>query len=93
MSHCFIICEYNPLHSGHAYQIRQAKELACGDVICIMSGNVVQRGELAVADKYTRAEWAIKAGADMVIELPAVYSLSSAELFALGAIKIISRFN
>ena len=93
MSHCFIICEYNPLHSGHVYHIRQAKEATGGDVICIMSGSVVQRGELAVADKYTRAEWAIKAGADMVVELPAVYSLSSAELFAIGAIKIISQFN
>lgn len=93
MSHCFIICEYNPLHSGHAYHIRQAKEATGGDVICIMSGNTVQRGELAVADKYTRAEWAIKAGADMVVELPAVYSQSPAEIFALGAIKIISRFS
>ncbi|MGN0797385.1 MAG: nucleotidyltransferase family protein [Christensenellales bacterium] len=93
MSHCFIICEYNPLHSGHAYHIRQAKEATGGDVICIMSGDVVQRGELAVADKYTRAEWAIRAGADMVVELPAVYSQTPAELFALGAIKVISHFN
>ncbi|MDY4592231.1 MAG: nucleotidyltransferase family protein [Eubacteriales bacterium] len=92
MSHCFIICEYNPLHSGHAYHIRQAKEATGGDVICIMSGNTVQRGELAVADKYTRAEWAIKAGADMVVELPAAYCQSPAQIFALGGVKIISRF-
>ncbi|MGN0771182.1 MAG: nucleotidyltransferase family protein [Christensenellales bacterium] len=92
MSYCFIICEYNPLHNGHVYHIDRSRRLTGGDVICVMSGNTVQRGELAVADKYTRAEWAIKAGADMVIELPAVYSQSPAEIFALGAIKIISKF-
>ena len=67
---CGIICEYNPLHNGHIRQIQAAKEqTGCDTLICIMSGNFVQRGDGAVLDKYTRAIHAIKAGADIVIEL------------------------
>ena len=84
-----IICEYNPLQKGHVYHIRKTVEdCACDKVVCIMSGNFVQRGEAAIADKYTRAEWAVKNGADLVVELPPQYALTTAKYFALGAIKI-----
>lgn len=88
---CGIICEYNPLHNGHIRQIQAAKEqTGCDTIICIMSGNFVQRGDGAVLDKYTRAIHAIKAGADIVIELPTVFAINSAQDFAFGAIKILS---
>ncbi len=86
-----IISEYNPFHNGHEYHIRAAKE-ACGAsyALCIMSGNFVQRGEPAIFDKWSRAHMAIKGGADLVIELPSVYACQPAEIFALGAVKILN---
>lgn len=91
MKICTIICEYNPFHNGHLYQLQKAKELTCADaVVCIMSGNFVQRGESAILDKYTRAKHAILAGADAVIELPTIFATSNAELFAKGAVNILS---
>ena len=91
MNFCGIICEYNPLHYGHIFHIQKtAVNLNPDAIICIMSGNFVQRGELAIADKYTRAMWAVRAGADLVIELPAIFSVSPAENFSFGAIKILS---
>ncbi len=91
MKICAIICEYNPFHNGHLYQLNLARELSGADaVLCIMSGNFVQRGENAILDKYTRAKHALKAGADIVIELPTVFATSPAELFANGAIHILS---
>lgn len=84
-----IICEYNPMQNGHCYHIaKTAEQTACDKTVCIMSGNFTQRGEAAVADKYTRATWAIKSGVDLVVELPPQYVLTSAEYFASGAIKI-----
>jgi predicted nucleotidyltransferase len=92
MRFCAIICEYNPLHLGHAYHIRRTLEELKPDVlVCVMSGNFVQRGEPAVKGKFTRAAWAIKAGADVVLELPAVFACAPAENFALGAVSILSR--
>ena len=89
-----IICEYNPLQRGHVYHISRAvKDVGAEKVICIMSGNFTQRGELAVADKYTRATWAIKSGADMVIELPPQYVLTAAKYFALGGVKIANNIS
>lgn len=86
---CGIIAEYNPLHKGHMYQIEKAKELTGADfIVCIMSGNFVQRGENAVFDKFSRAKAAIEAGADAVVELPAIYALQSAEYFAFGGVQI-----
>lgn len=86
---CGIICEYNPLHAGHKYQIEQARALSGADfIVCIMSGNFVQRGENAVFDKFSRAKAAIEAGADAVFELPTVFALQSAEFFALGGVLI-----
>ncbi|MDE6474124.1 MAG: nucleotidyltransferase family protein [Clostridia bacterium] len=84
-----IICEYNPLQKGHVYHISRAvKDSGAKKVICIMSGNFTQRGELATADKYARATWAIKGGADMVVELPPQYVLTTAKYFALGGVNI-----
>ncbi|MBQ7299417.1 MAG: nucleotidyltransferase family protein [Clostridia bacterium] len=86
-----IICEYNPPHKGHAYQIAELKKRYpdC-TVICVMSGNYVQRGTPAVADKYARAAAALAIGADAVVELPFPYSCAPAELFARAGISILS---
>ena len=87
-----IIAEYNPFHNGHLYQIKKAKELTKADfVMVIMSGNFVQRGTPAIADKYTRASICTKEVADLVIELPYVYSTGSAYDFAMGAVSIIEK--
>lgn len=84
-----IICEYNPFHNGHKYQIEQTKKQTKAEyIICIMSGSMVQRGEVAITDKWQRAKSAIQSGADLVIELPAYYVLQSAENFALGGVQI-----
>jgi len=89
MKICAVVCEYNPMHNGHRYLIDMAKKKTGADaVICIMSGNFTQRGEIAVLGKYTRARHAILSGADAVIELPSVFSTASAEFFSRGAIKI-----
>lgn len=86
-----VICEYNPFHNGHAYQLRQqTKELGCDGVVCLMSGSFVQRGEPAVLDKWARSEMALACGCDLVLELPVLYSLQSAEGFALGAVSLLS---
>ena len=90
----FIVAEYNPLHNGHIKHIQMTKkELSCDAIVCIMSGDFVQRGEVAIADKYTRARWAIEAGADMVVELPVEFVLGSAQVFADGAAKVIDYFD
>ncbi len=86
-----IIAEYNPLHNGHIYHmeesVRQAGAEGC---IVAMSGNFVQRGEPACTDKFTRAEWAVMGGADVVVEIPTVFAVSSAERFAEGAVKTLA---
>lgn len=83
-----IVCEYNPFHNGHQYQLEEAKRITNADaVVCIMSGSFMQRGEPAAWDKWLRAKMAVLGGADLVIELPIVYACQSAEYFARGAIK------
>ncbi|MDL2289175.1 nucleotidyltransferase [Clostridia bacterium OttesenSCG-928-F22] len=89
MKVCGIICEYNPFHNGHIYQIQKAYSLGYSHIICIMSGNFTQRGAAACTNKWARAEWALKAGADIVLELPAAFALQSAEGFAMGALRIL----
>ena len=85
-----IICEYNPFHNGHAHQLYTlAQEYSDALRICIMSGSFVQRGEPAIFSKFDRARWAILGGADIVIELPTLYSLGSAQLFGTGAIRMV----
>ena len=89
-----ILCEYNPLHLGHAKQISNIRK-TYGDecaIVCLMSGNFVQRGQPAVFDKMRRAEAALLCGADLVLELPLTYALSSAEGFAAGAVSILGTF-
>lgn len=85
-----IICEFNPFHSGHKYLLDTVRAYSDG-IICVMSGNFVQRGEFAVYDKFTRAESAIKNGADLVIELPCAYSLMSAGGFAKYGVELLEK--
>ena len=86
-----IIAEYNPFHTGHEYHIARSRELLGTDstVICFMSGDFVQRGEAALYSKFARAEAACRCGADLVIELPLPWALSSAEGFARGAVGLL----
>lgn len=88
-----IICEYNPMHLGHKKQIDHIREENpdCG-IVCVMSGNFVQRGHPAIIDKALRAQAAIHAGADLVLELPVTAALSSAEGFAQKGVSILSGF-
>ena len=84
-----IISEYNPFHLGHFYHLNQSIEKTDAKYkIAIISGNFVQRGEPSIIDKWTKTKLALEAGFDMVIELPTIYAISSAENFALGGIKI-----
>lgn len=85
-----VICEYNPFHNGHAYQLEKANRQSDG-VICVMSGDFVQRAEPAVCDKYVRAECALRAGAAMVIELPVAVSVAPGERFARGAVEAVGK--
>lgn len=86
-----IIAEYNPLHNGHIYHLLETKKICNTDgVVCIMSGNFVQRGEPALIDKWSRTKSAILSGIDLVLELPCIYSLSSAEFFAFGAVSLLN---
>ena len=86
-----IIGEYNPFHNGHKYHLQKTKELTKADyVIAIVSGSFVQRGNVSLIDKWSKADMALLNGVDLVIELPTVYSISSAENFAYGAIKILN---
>ncbi len=84
-----IIAEYNPFHNGHAYQINAARKAGATHIVCVMSGNFTQRGDVAIMDKLARTRCALSAGADLVLELPTVYSLSSAAHFARGAVEIL----
>lgn len=88
---CGIVAEYNPFHNGHAWQIAEIRRLMGEEspIVCCMSGNFVQRGEAAIIDKFSRAEMAVRGGADLVIELPSPYSLSSAEAFAENAVMLL----
>lgn len=89
MSILAIICEYNPFHNGHKFQIEsQKKALDASGVIAIMSGNFVQRGAPAICDKWHRAKMALMLGADLVIELPTVFATQSAERFARGGVSL-----
>ena len=87
-----IVCEYNPFHKGHLYQLEKTKQVGADAVVCVMSGNYVQRGECAFLDKWTRAEIAVRCGADVVIDLPVPWAVSSAENFARGSISLLAEF-
>ncbi|MCX5773971.1 MAG: nucleotidyltransferase [Fusobacteria bacterium] len=86
-----IIVEYNPMHNGHIFHLQEAIKIANGKpIVAVMSGNFVQRGELSVLDKYQKARLALEEGVDIVVELPFFYSTQSAEIFSIGAMKILS---
>lgn len=89
-----IVAEYNPFHNGHKYHLLKSKEKTeASHTVVIMSGNYLQRGEPAVLDKWLRAEVAISEGADIVIELPVIFSCNSAEYFAKGSISLLNALN
>lgn len=86
-----IVAEYNPFHTGHAFHMAETRRLLGTDrpIVCVMSGNWVQRGECALTDKWTRAGLALQGGADLVLELPLPWAISSAEGFAQGAVETL----
>ncbi|NLZ53548.1 MAG: nucleotidyltransferase [Thermoanaerobacteraceae bacterium] len=85
-----VIAEYNPFHKGHLYQLNTVREVLKPDAIIVaLSGNFVQRGEPAIFDKWARAEMALHAGADLVVELPVCFSTATAEIFAESAVKLL----
>jgi predicted nucleotidyltransferase len=91
MKNVGIICEYNPLHGGHKYMISRLREMGAEKIICLMSGNSVQRGDFAIMPKHLRACSAVSAGADAAFELPFPYSMGSAEFFATAGVDILAR--
>lgn len=89
-----VIVEYNPFHNGHLYHLNKTKEITdCDGIIAVMSGHFVQRGSPALLDKWTRAKLALLNGVDLVLELPTIYSTSSAEFFAYGATSLLDGIN
>ena len=89
-----IIAEYNPFHNGHLHHLNESKKIAnCKYSVCVMGGNFTQRGSCSLVDKWSKAKMAILNGVDLVIELPVLYSVSSAENFAYGAVKILDSLN
>lgn len=87
-----IIAEYNPFHNGHLYQLQKSIDMTEADfVVAIVSGSFTQRGEPAIASKWSRAEMAVRNGIDLIIELPFVFACNNAEYFAKGAIEILNR--
>ncbi len=90
MKVCAVVSEFNPFHNGHKYLLSEIRKKGFDTILCIMSGNFVQRGEVAVADKRIRAQAAIESGADLVLSLPFPWSSASAEYFANGAVGIMN---
>ena len=87
-----VVAEYNPFHNGHKYQLEQTRRLGVDHVVVVMSGDAVQRGDTAVYSKYKRAQTAVRNGADLVVELPAPYSCSPAQVFAYNAVRLLAGF-
>lgn len=91
MNICGIIVEYNPFHNGHLYHLKKCKDITgCEGVIAIMSGSFSQRGTPSIIDKWLKTKLALEHGVDLVLELPSIYSLSSAEFFAFGSISLLN---
>ena len=90
MNICGIVCEYNPFHNGHLFHIEETRRRGADAIICIMSGNYVQRADFAIMQKNARAKAAVLSGADLVIELPLPWAIASAERFAFGAVSILN---
>ncbi len=85
-----VICEFNPFHKGHQYLLDTVRQKGADTIVCAMSGNFVQRGDVAVADKLTRAEMAIRCGADLIFELPTPWAMATAETFARGGVELLA---
>lgn len=86
-----IICEYNPFHNGHLYHLEKVREISKDEeIILVLGGNFLQRGNISVMDKYEKASIALRYGIDLVVELPFIYATQSADVFAEGAIKILN---
>lgn len=86
-----IIAEYNPFHAGHAYQISEIRKITDSEIVAVMSGSFTQRGEPAILDKWTRARLAVSNGVDLVLELPFVYAVRSAQEFARGGVNLLAQ--
>ena len=84
-----VVCEYNPMHNGHVYHLENTRQQGATHIVCALSADFVQRGECAYLDKFTRADIAVHCGADLVVEIPVVWSLSAAQSYALGAVSIL----
>ena len=93
MSRAAVICEFNPFHNGHKFLLEKIKTDFRDEIVCIMSGNFVQRGDIAITDKYARAKAALHNGADIVAELPTVYAMSGAQTFAENGVRIAAAMN
>ena len=85
-----IICEFDPLHSGHAYLMARLRQRGAEAIVCAMSGGFVQRGGPALVNKLSRAEMAVGCGADLVLELPTLWAMATAETFARGGVQLLS---
>lgn len=90
MKNVGVICEYNPFHRGHAWQLAELRRRGAEAVVCCMGGNFTQRGDLAVVRKHVRAEAALRGGADLVLELPLPWATASAEGFARGGVAVLA---
>lgn len=87
-----IIAEYNPFHKGHEYHLKESLQMSGADcAVCVMSGNILQRGEPALTDKWIRAEMAVRSGVDLVLELPYGFAVNSARYFAMGGVMLLNR--
>ena len=94
MKACGIVVEYNPLHNGHLYHLNKSKELSKSDIIIgVMSPNFVQRGEPSIVSKKERVQAALKAGVNIVVELPTLYAVENANIFAKYALQILNGLN
>ena len=85
-----IICEYNPFHTGHKWQLAELRRRGAEAIVCAMSGNFTQRGDFAILRKHIRAEAAVRGGADLVLELPLPWATASAETFAQGGVEVLA---
>jgi len=86
---CGILAEYNPFHNGHKYQIDLLRNAGVSHIVAFMSGNFVQRGDIAITDKFTRARYAVQNGVDLVIEMPTLYTVASAHFYAKAAYSLM----
>ena len=85
-----VVAEYNPFHNGHEYHLKMTRQAGADHIVVVMSGDAVQRGDVAVFSKYERAQIALKYGADLVLELSAPYSCAPAQVFAENAVRLLA---